>query len=62
MSLRKRYPDSNLDVRVWPHRMGHGTCILVNQYKSMRTLVKEYKLKITWRPEIHENITQQSNN
>jgi len=41
MGSRKRYPNSNLDVRVWPHRMGHGTYILENQYKSIKTLVKE---------------------
>jgi hypothetical protein len=40
MDSRKRYPNSNLDVRVWLHRMGHGTCILENQYKSIRILVK----------------------
>jgi len=39
MDLRKRYPNSNLDVRVWPHWMGHGTSILENQYKSIRILV-----------------------
>jgi hypothetical protein len=41
MDERKKYPNSNLDVRVWSHWMGHGTCILENQYKSIRILVKK---------------------